>query len=386
VVPNPQACGNITSRQKHAGMTEKVDTVVIGAGVVGLACARALAQAGREVIVLETALAIGTGTSSRNSEVIHAGIYYPSGSLKAQLCVRGRDLLYAFCKRSGVEHRRCGKFIVATDPAQLAQLEQLRVQAAANGVMLQPLTQAQACEAEPSLRCVAALHSPVTGIIDSHGLMLALQGELQAAGGAVALGSPVLGARVSREGILLQVGGKEPVELLAGEVINSAGLAALDLARSFQGLPVACVPQGWFAKGNYYALSGACPFSRLIYPIPQAAGLGVHLTIDLAGQARFGPDVQWIDRIDYDVDAARAQAFYAEIRQYWPDLPDGTLAPAYAGIRPKLQAPGEPARDFMIDGPASHGVAGLVNLFGIESPGLTASLAIAQVVTELLSI
>ena len=365
-------------------MTDRIDTVVIGAGVVGLACARALALAGREVIVLESETLIGSGTSSRNSEVIHAGIYYPQGSLKARLCVQGRQLLYAYCDRAGVGYRRCGKFIVATSEDQRPQLERIRAQAAANGVELLPLSQAQACEAEPQLSCVAALHSPYTGIIDSHGLMLAMQGDLERAGGSVAFGSPLAAARCLSDGILLQVDGAEPFELIAREVVNAAGLHAPELAGRFEGLPASAVPRGWLAKGNYYALAGRAPFSRLIYPVPEAAGLGVHLTLDLAGQARFGPDVEWVDRIDYQVDPRRADAFYAEIRRYWPALPDGALAPAYAGIRPKLQAPGEPARDFVIDGPAVHGVRGLVNLFGIESPGLTASLAIGETVAALL--
>ena len=366
-------------------MTSALDCVVIGAGVVGLAVARALAQAGHDTLVLERETLIGSATSSRNSEVIHAGIYYPRGSLKARLCVHGKELLYAYCAAHGVAHRRCGKLIVATRPEELDALGRIRRQAADNGVTdLVPLTAGEARAQEPALSCVAALHSPSTGIVDSHGLMLALQGDLETAGGMVAFASPVESARVTADGIVLAVGGDEPMELLSRRVVNAAGLHASRLAQRIAGLPPARVPATLYAKGNYYSLAGRSPFSRLIYPVPEAAGLGVHLTIDLAGQARFGPDVEWIPAIDYSVDPARADGFYQEIRRYWPALPDGALQPAYAGIRPKLQAPGEPARDFVIAGPAEHGVPGLVNLFGIESPGLTASLAIAQTVREML--
>jgi len=364
---------------------EQVDCVVIGAGVVGLAAARALALAGREVMVLEAAEAIGTKTSSRNSEVIHAGIYYAQGSLKARLCVQGRQMLYAYCAERGIGHSRCGKLIVATSAQQVAELQAIIAKAAANGVSdLVLLTREQARAMEPALECVAALHSPSTGIVDSHALMLALQGDLENAGGMLALNSPLARARVTRQGIELEAVDGTP--LLARGVVNSAGLSAPTLAQKFDGLGPQHVPTAYYAKGNYFTLSGRSPFSRLIYPVPEAAGLGVHLTIDLGGQAKFGPDVQWVDSPDdLVVDPVRGNAFYAEVRKYWPALLDGALLPGYAGMRPKIQSPHEPARDFMIQGPAEHGVPGLVNLFGIESPGLTSSLAIGDVVAAMLA-
>ena len=365
-------------------MIEKVDCIVIGAGVVGLACARALALAGREVIVLEEADAIGTHTSSRNSEVIHAGIYYPPGSLKAGCCVQGRQRLYRYCETHGVAHRRCGKLIVATQNAQLAALHKMQALAAANGVGdLRLLTRDETQEMEPALRCVGALLSPSTGIIDSHGLMLAYQGDAEARGAMLAPLSPVNGGSIEADGILLDIGGAHPMRVSARTVINSAGLNAQRLAASLNGFPRDKVPPTYYAKGSYYSLTGRPPFSHLIYPVPEAAGLGVHLTLDLAGQARFGPDVEWIDKIDYDVDLRRADGFYRAIRDYWPGLKDGQLTPGYAGIRPKLGGPGEPASDFVIQGPTQHGIAGLVNLFGIESPGLTASLALADRVAQI---
>jgi len=366
-------------------MTEQLDTVVIGAGVVGLACAHALARSGREVVVLESTASIGSGTSSRNSEVIHAGIYYPTDSLKARACVAGKHALYAYCAERGIAHRRCGKFIVATGEAQLATLEQLRLKAAANGVPdLAWMSPDELREREPAIRCVGALHSPTSGIIDSHSLMLAYQGDLESAGGMLALLSPLEDGEVRDDGIVLRVGGDEPMEIQARTVVNCAGLHASEVARRIRGLPADSIPQTYYAKGNYYTLLGRSPFSRLIYPVPEQAGLGVHVTIDLGNQARFGPDVEWVETLDYDVDPRRAEVFYDAVRRYWPELPDGALVPGYAGIRPKLQPPGEPARDFLIQGPASHGVAGLVNLYGIESPGLTASLALADEVVALL--
>ena len=362
---------------------DRFECVVVGAGVVGLAVARELALQGREVLVLEASSGIGNGTSSRNSEVIHAGIYYPQGSLKARLCVRGNQLLYAYCEERGIGHRRCGKLIVATAPDQQPQLERIRAAALANGVTdLERLTRTQARVMEPDLQCVAALFSPSTGIVDSHALMLALLGDLENAGGVLALNSPLAAAVCAPHAILLTAG--DGTEIEASTVVNAAGLAAPALARNFSGLDARHVPTAYFAKGNYFSLSGRSPFTHLVYPLPEGAGLGVHLTIDLGGQAKFGPDVQWVPSAsDLVVDPARGDAFYAEVRKYWPGLPDGALGAAYAGIRPKIQAPQLGAADFMIQGPADHGVAGLVNLFGIESPGLTSSLALAQHVAGL---
>ncbi|MBB3212983.1 L-2-hydroxyglutarate oxidase LhgO [Herbaspirillum sp. Sphag1AN] len=358
---------------------EKVDCIVIGAGVVGLAVARALAQRGLETVLLEREQSIGSGTSSRNSEVIHAGIYYAAGSLKAQLCVRGKHLLYEYCEQRGITHARCGKLIVATEQSHLAVLENLQLAARANGVNeLNMISAATAQRAEPQLHCIAALESSSTGILDSHAFMLSLQGDYESAGGVLAFGSPLLGAQCSANGITVQVGGIQPMELSADIVVNCAGLHAQQVASSMTGLASAMVPPLYMAKGNYYCLTGRSPFSKLIYPVPEPGGLGVHLTIDLGGQARFGPDVEWVDRLAYDVDVGRSHGFYEAIRRYWPALPDGALQPGYAGVRPKLSGPGAPATDFVIQGPASHGVPGLVNLFGIESPGLTASLAIAE--------
>jgi L-2-hydroxyglutarate oxidase LhgO len=363
---------------------DEFDCAVIGAGVVGLAVARALALKGREVIVLEAEGAIGTGTSSRNSEVIHAGIYYPEGSLKARLCVEGKQLLYDYAAERGLPHRRCGKLIVATAPAQVAQLEAIAAKARANGVDdLVLLTREQARAMEPQLECLAALHSPSTGIVDSHALMLSLQGDLEHAGGVLALKSAVVRAECADGAVVLIA--QDGTALRCNSVVNAAGLAAPALARRFEGLPASAVPTAHFAKGSYFTLAGRAPFSRLIYPVPEAAGLGVHLTLDLGGQAKFGPDVQWVDSPeDLVVDPKRGDGFYAEVRKYWPALPDGALIPGYAGMRPKVSGPGEPARDFVIEGPAAHGVPGLVNLFGIESPGLTSSLAIGRHVAALL--
>jgi L-2-hydroxyglutarate oxidase LhgO len=366
------------NRSRQRGM-DKVDAVVVGAGVVGLAVARALARRGLETLVLEQDSGIGTGISARNSEVIHAGIYYPRDSLKARLCVRGKALLYAHCERHGVPHRRCGKLIVATAAAQQAELQRLRAAGQANGVDDLVLLDGAAARAmEPALQCTAALYSPSTGIVDSHALMLSLQGELEAAGGAVVLASPLQAGTVTPDGLVLQVGGREPCELATRLLVNAAGLQAQAVAHSVHGLDAVHVPPRFLARGHYFSLSGRSPFSRLIYPVPEPGGLGVHLTLDLGGQARFGPDVQWVDDLSYDVDPGRAPAFEAAIRPYWPDLPAGALQPAYAGIRPKIVGPGRPAADFLIQDATVHGVPGLVNLFGIESPGLTAALAIGE--------
>jgi len=361
---------------------ERCDVVVMGAGVVGLAAARALALRGREVLVLEAAGAIGTGTSSRNSEVIHAGLYYPAGSLKAQLCVQGRQHLYAYCEERHVAHRRCGKLVVATSEDQSGALRRVQQHAAANGVTdLQWLDGEQARALEPALHCSAALLSPSTGIIDSHAFMLSLQGDLEHAGGMVALHSPVRSMRVADGGIVVET--QDGTELLAGLVVNSAGLAAPQLARECLGLDPRHVPTPRYAKGNYFMLSGAAPFSRLIYPVPEAAGLGVHLTLDMGGQAKFGPDVEWVDDpTDLVVNPARGDSFYAEVRKYWPALRDGALTPGYAGMRPKIHGPAEPAADFVVQGPGVHGVKGLINLFGIESPGLTSALALGALVAD----
>ncbi len=363
---------------------ERLDAVVVGAGVVGLAVARALALRGREVVILEAEDAIGTHTSSRNSEVIHAGIYYPKGSLKARMCVAGKALLYEYCVTHGVPHRRAGKMIVATDAAQLGELQNIQKKAHANGVTdVVSLTRAQALALEPELSCVGALYSPSTGIIDSHALMLAYLGDAEAHGAMLALKSP-LERVLTRNGFFeLHVTGSNPVR--ARTIVNSAGLRAPTVARNIEGFPQDLVPRELYAKGNYYSLTRRSPFSRLVYPVPEPGGLGVHVTLDLAGQARFGPDVEWVERIDYSVDPRRAERFYAAIRRYWPALPDNALTPGYAGIRPKTAGPGEPAPDFDLQGPRTHGLAGLVNLYGIESPGLTASLALAEAVANELS-
>ena len=366
---------------------EKIDCIVIGAGVVGLAVARALALQGREVMVLEAANAIGTGTSSRNSEVIHAGIYYPKGSLKAQLCVRGKQMLYDYCAQRSIGHSRCGKLLVATSQAQVSQLQGIIAKAASNGVNdLVLLSREQALAMEPQLECVAAAHSPSTGIVDSHALMLSLQGDIENAGGMTVLNTAVDQMICRRSAI--EVIASDGTELAAITVINAAGLNAPLVARCIKGLDARHIPPTFWAKGNYFTLSGKSPFSRLVYPLPDAAGLGVHLTIDMGGQAKFGPDVQWVDsQDDLLVDPSRGAAFYAEVRKYWPGLQDGALQAGYAGIRPKLQGPdglGWVSADFVIQGEAVHGVPGLVNLFGIESPGLTSSLAMGEVVSQML--
>jgi L-2-hydroxyglutarate oxidase LhgO len=363
---------------------DRVETVVVGAGVVGLAVARQLAAAGHEVVVLEAAETIGTVTSSRNSEVIHAGIYYPQNSLMARLCVRGREALYAYCRDHGVAHRNCGKLIVATTDDDRARLTAIRTRAAANGVRLDLLDKADAMRLEPALSCTGALVSPATGIIDSHAYMLALRGDAENAGAAFAFRAPLERVRVAADGFILEVGGAEPTTLATATLVNAAGLSAPNVARTIDAMPHDRIPTAYFAKGNYFSCTARAPFSHLIYPVPEPGGLGVHLTLDMAGQARFGPDVEWIETIDYTVDPARAQKFYPAIRRYWPDLPDGALTPAYAGIRPKIVPPAIAVQDFAIQTAHEHGLAGLINLFGIESPGLTASLALADLVGETL--
>jgi L-2-hydroxyglutarate oxidase LhgO len=362
---------------------DRVECVVAGAGVVGLAVARQLALAGHEVVILEAEDRIGTGISSRNSEVVHAGIYYAKDTLKASLCVAGNRMLHAYCASRGVAHRRCGKLIVATAADQLATLHQIQAQASANGVAdLELLDSDAASRMEPGLRCAGALLSPSTGIVDSHGLMRALLLDAEQHGALLVLRSPLLRAHAEAQGIVLEVGGTEPTALLAQKLFNCAGLEAQALAHRIEGIRAEAIPPLHMSKGSYFSLSGPSPFSRLVYPVPVSDWLGVHLTLDLAGQARFGPDAQWVDAIDYSVDPARGEVFYAAVRRYWPGLPDDCLQPAYAGIRPKLQGPGEPMRDFVIQGEGEHGVPGLINLFGIDSPGLTACLALAQHVVE----
>lgn len=380
---------------------DRVEVLVVGAGVVGLALARALARQGHEVVVAEQGTRIGAGVSSRNSEVVHAGLYYEPGSLRAGLCVRGRERLYAFCAEHGVTARRCGKLVVATRDEDEAKLQEIWERGRANGVDdLAWLTGAQARALEPALTCTAALLSPSSGIVDSHAYMTALLGDAEAAGASLALAGRVVHAEQAPDGWQVRVQTANPGASVAGEVfelraqwlVNAAGLDAQAVAAAMKGFPVARIPQRHIAKGHYFALAsagGRAPFSRLIYPTPVDGGLGVHLTLDLNGQARFGPDVQWLssnaagDALDYAVGAARAEVFYAEVRRYWPALPDGALVPAYSGIRPKISGPGQPQADFLIEGPPEHGVAGVVQLFGIESPGLTASMAIAERVAAL---
>ena len=360
---------------------DRVECVVVGAGVVGLAIARALALQGRDTIVVERERLIGSATSSRNSEVIHAGLYYPPGSLKSRFCVEGKAKLYAFCEARGVAHRRCGKLVVATAADQLPELDKIVALGRAAGVddlEIWDATRAQAHQ--PALRCAAALHSSSTGIIDSHGYMLALQGEAEAHGAMTILGETLEHVEQTPTGLRLRFAGHGAPLVETRLLINAAGLHAQEVARGIEGFPAEHIPARYLAKGSYFSLSGRAPFDCLVYPVPEPGGLGVHLTLDLAGQARFGPDVEWVDAIDYSVEPSRVDRFYDAIRAYWPALPDGALTPTYSGIRPKLSGPGEGAVDFAIPGRAVHGVPGVINLFGIESPGLTSSLAIADAV------
>jgi L-2-hydroxyglutarate oxidase LhgO len=366
-------------------VTEQVDCAVIGAGVVGLAVARELALAGREVIVLEAADAIGTHTSSRNSEVIHAGLYYPKDSLKARFCVSGKRVLYDYCAGHGVPHSNIGKIVVAVTQDEIATLKNYVQKAEGNGVAdLRWLAREELRELEPAVECVAGFLSPSTGIVDSHALMLAYQGDAENAGAAIVFKSPVESGATGAGDIMLNVGGDEPMTIACRSVVNSAGLFAQNVARSIDGMPAQHIPPQYFAKAHYFTLSGKPPFRRLVYPVASNAHLGVHVTVDMAGQIRFGPDVSWVDSVDYSFDPSREPLFYAAIRKYYPGLKDGQLQPGYTGIRPKVSGPKEPAADFIISGPRDHGVSGLVNLFGIESPGLTASLAIAAHVRALL--
>ena len=367
---------------------ESQDAVVIGAGVVGLAIARALAMDGRDVLVIERNGGIGEETSSRNSEVIHAGIHYPPDSLKAKLCVRGKELLYRYCRDRSIRHRRCGKLIVAASETQHAELEAIRTQGQASGVDdLAIVDRATAAKLEPGVVCTSALTSPSTGIVDGHGLMTSLQGDLETAGGTVALRCEFLRGQKERNGFTLRIRSVgEPVDVHARALVNSAGLAAGHVARHIEGLATRDIPRIRFAKGNYFIYRGRHPFRHLVYPVPEPGGLGVHVTLDLHGQARFGPDVQWIEAPDYAVDESRRDRFFDAIRTYWPGVSRDRLAPGYVGVRPKLIRPGDPPGDFVIQGPDSHGIPGLVNLYGIESPGLTSSLAIAEHVVHRLLI
>jgi L-2-hydroxyglutarate oxidase LhgO len=362
-----------------------MQVLVIGAGVVGLAVARAAACKGHEVVVAEAASAIGTGTSSRNSEVIHGGMYYATGTLRGRHCVRGRRMLYEYCASHGVPHRKCGKLIVAANAAELDKIQTIEAQGRINGVEGLELIGGDSARAlESELVCAGALHSPETGIIDSHAYMLALRGDLEDAGGAIAVNTPVAGVLRKRGRWLVLFGGRDSGEFEFDAIANCAGLRAQSVARSMADYPAARVPRLLLAKGNYFSFAGRPVFSRLIYPTPMPGGLGVHVTLDLAGRMRFGPDVEWIEHEQYDVDPGRAAAFYARIRTYWPGLPDGSLSPDYSGLRPKLSGPGEPQGDFMIDTPAQHGLPGLVQMFGIESPGLTSSLSLGEEVASYL--
>jgi L-2-hydroxyglutarate oxidase LhgO len=365
-----------------ASQIDHIEAIVIGAGVIGLAVGRALALAGREVMVIEAMEAIGTGVSSRNSEVIHAGVYYPPGSLKARACIIGKDMLYAYCDERGVKTSQVGKIIVATQEAQIADLERMRANASACGMHdLAMISRAEALELEPQVHCVAALHSPTTGIIDSHGLMLALQGDIENACGMVVFHAPVTALAAEDHGYRVEVGGDAPMTLGCDILVNAASLAAPGLAASMAGYDASLAPKAYLAKGNYVSLTGVKPpFRGLVYPVPEPGGLGIHATVDLGGQVRFGPDVQWIDAVDYTPDSSRIDRFRQAISAYWPQVPEGALVASYAGIRPKIAGPGEPNADFIVQGPASHGLSGLVHMFGIESPGLTSCLALADVV------
>jgi len=358
---------------------ESLDCVVIGAGVVGLAVARRLALDGREVVVLEAEAGFGRHTSSRSSEVIHAGIYYPSGSLKARLSVAGNRALYTYLAERDVPHRRIGKLLIAAHEGEIPALERLGRLAEANGVHdLVPLSAEDVRSLEPAVVAVRGVLSPSTGILDSHALMRAIEADLAAGGGTIVLSAPVLGGEVTDGGIALDVGGSDTIQVCCKTVVNSAGLYAPSVARTVRGLNRSFVPREYFARGHYFVLAGPSPFTHLVYPMPAPGALGIHVTLDLAGRARFGPDITWTDGVNYAFDEGRAQTFYDAIRRYHPALADGDLEPGYVGIRPKIVPEGAKAADFVVQGPETHGVPGLVNLFGIESPGLTACLAIAD--------
>lgn len=360
-------------------MIEKVDAVVVGAGVVGLAVARKLALCGLEIVQLEAVSATGTETSSHNSGVIHAGIYYPRDSLKARLCVWGKELLYDYCEQRNIPHRRTGKLIVATSEQQQATLAVLAEKGKRNGVEdLEHLSAGEVSQMEPNIKAVSALYSPSTGIVDSGALMLSYQGEIESAGGILALNAPVKRVQVKTSGFRVEIGGADPMLLDTELLVNSTGLYMNQTLASIEGFPGRCIPALYYAKGNYFSLSGPAPFSHLVYPVPGGAGLGIHATLDLAGQVRFGPDVEWVDAPDYQVSADRVEAFYDAITSYFPALDRNRLSPDYAGVRPKLSSPNGAASDFLIQGEETHGIAGMINLLGIESPGLTSSLAIAE--------
>jgi L-2-hydroxyglutarate oxidase LhgO len=364
------------------------DAMVVGAGAVGLACGYALAQRGLSVVVVEKQPVIGMGISSRNSEVAHGGLYYPTGSLKARLCVQGRRRLYAFLETHGVAFDRCGKIVVASQDADIERLEAIEAQAIANDVEgIARLSAAQALALEPELKVVMALISPQSGVFDSHGYMLALQGEIEDRGGAVVIDTPFVGAApIPAGGFRVRTGGADPAELTCRLLVTAPGLSAQAVAAEIEGFPADRIPKLHYGKGVYFMLHGPAPFKHLIYPPPIPGALGVHYRRDLGGQARFGPDLQFVDTEDYSVDPAKVGGFEAYIRKFWPGLPDGALTPDYAGIRPKLHGPGEPQPDFRIDGPADHGIEGLIALFGIESPGLTSSLAIGEAVAARLGL
>lgn len=378
----------LTEARLHHAMAFDVDAVVVGAGVVGLSCAYALSKRGLSVVVLESEAHIGQGVSSRNSEVVHGGLYYPSGSLKARLCVSGRRMLYDFLDAHHVAYDKCGKLVVATDDGEVPRIDAIYDQAIANGVEgMQRLTGEEARALEPEVNAVAALLSPESGVMDSHGYMVALQGEIEAAGGAVVLSTPFEGAApLGDGGFEVRAGGAEPTIITTERLVIAAAMGAQTCAAAIQTYPAEMIPKLHYGKGVYFALNGAAPFKRLIYPPPIPGALGTHYRRDLGGQARFGPDLEFVESLDYNVDAARAEGFYLYIRKFWPGLPDGALVPDYAGIRPKLHGPGEPHPDFRIDDAQTHGLAGLVTLFGIESPGLTSSLAIGDEVAGRLGV
>jgi len=362
---------------------ERVETIIIGAGVIGLAVARVLAQKGHEVLILESESAVGTVTSARNSGVIHAGIYYKPGSLKARVCVEGRDRLYAYLKERDSPHRRCGKLIVATAEGQIGKLYEWKAIAEQNAVEnLRMLSPSEARAMEPEVTCAAALYSPDTGIIDTHNYILSLLGDAEAAGATLALRAPVAGGVITADGFVLDVAGESPMQIMCSTLINAGGLGAQDFARRLHGLDATTIPPLVLAKGNYFSMSGKPPFKMLIYPLPVLGSSGLHATCDLSGRVRFGPDVEWIDKIDYRVDAKRAILFEESIRHYYPALPKGALAPDYSGIRPKLARASPHDSDFVIQTSHEHKIPNLVNLYGIESPGLTSSLALAEEVAN----